>query len=908
MPEMERERDLVLNPNEFAYVLDKTKGIVSCVVGSYKMSLSTSDSLVVFNKKTKKFEEAGFQNAISTFISAPENWYIELKNPAIDNKHPVAGTANILPELQIGKKINIPGNISFALYPGQMAKVIRGHRLHSNQYLLARVYDADALEDYFATTEEMQYDVHKHLPSIKSANEINAEAGENTKTPVKLPKRYTVGQILVIKGTEIPFYMPPTGIEVIPITENGTDYVREAVTLERLEYCILKDEGGNKKYIHGAAVVFPEPDEQFIINQATGGYKFRAIELSEISGIYLKVIADYNENGKKYKTGDELFITGKDQMIYYPRPEHAIIDYNGTIIHHAIAIPRGEGRYVLERKTGNIKTVVGPTMYLPDPRDEVIVKRKLTKKQCELWYPGNEEVLRYNVGLNHENTEINKEPKHALLGVGKMTKLPVEYGTGLPAKDGSVDKDVFEQVIGVGLDNIGTGVVDYPSSFFSYADPMQFASHSKSLETSAFDNSTSSNVQTEENRFTRKTTFTEPRTITFDNRFDGVVSIDIWTGYAINVVAKDGSRKVVVGPQTYLLGYDETCDILSLSTGKPKTTDNLFQTIYLRVDNNKISDIVKVQTNDFVDLSIKVSYCVDFLPDYKDKWFSIDNYVKYLTDRMRSLLKREVKLYNLEDFYNDAIDIVRNAVLKLNSDENPEESARTGRLFKENGMFIHDVEILSLTINDASVESLMNEHQINVVKKSLELTNANKSVEVAKKLAEVEKIKQTLEYENNMYHLELETKIKTESLERNEKIKRLEEESMQKEKEAEKNLQSILKIINEEQLARSKETEEQALAVRRANNELDNEMRIAYTDAIKKVIDSISPDLVAAMTSSSNAEILETVAKAMSPYAIAKDMPITDTVNKLLRGTSIENLFDRLLKNYNASVTENDAF
>ena len=146
MADMQRERDLVLNPNEYAYVLDKTKGLISCVVGSYKMSLSTSDALVVFNERSKRFEEVGFEKAITTFTTAPENWYVVLKNPAVDHRHPVPGTANSLPELQIGKKVNIRGNVSFALYPGQMAKAIQGHRLHFNQYLLARVYDADALE------------------------------------------------------------------------------------------------------------------------------------------------------------------------------------------------------------------------------------------------------------------------------------------------------------------------------------------------------------------------------------------------------------------------------------------------------------------------------------------------------------------------------------------------------------------------------------------------------------------------------------------------------------------------------------------------------------------------------------------------------------------------------------------
>ena len=70
MADIQRERDLVLNPNEYAYVLDKTKGLISCVVGSYKMSLSTSDALVIFNEKSKRFEEAGFSEAITTFITA----------------------------------------------------------------------------------------------------------------------------------------------------------------------------------------------------------------------------------------------------------------------------------------------------------------------------------------------------------------------------------------------------------------------------------------------------------------------------------------------------------------------------------------------------------------------------------------------------------------------------------------------------------------------------------------------------------------------------------------------------------------------------------------------------------------------------------------------------------------------
>lgn len=152
--------------------------------------------------------------------------------------------------MEIGKKINIPGPASFALYPGQMAQVIQGHNLRSNQYLVAKVYDADSLN----TTKE------------------DIDASENE-------PYFVNGQVLIIKGTEISFYIPPTGIEVKAINNDPSKgYVRDAVTLERLEYCILKDEDGNKRYVHGPTVVFPEPTEDYAQSKAMLEAETRATE------------------------------------------------------------------------------------------------------------------------------------------------------------------------------------------------------------------------------------------------------------------------------------------------------------------------------------------------------------------------------------------------------------------------------------------------------------------------------------------------------------------------------------------------------------------------------------------------------------------------------------------------------
>lgn len=869
--DMQRERDLVLNPNESAYVLDKTKGLISCVVGPYKMSLSTSDALVVFNEGSKRFVESNTGNAIKTFVSAPENWYIVLKNPAKDeNKHPIPGTSNALPDLLIGKKVNIKGNASFALYPGQMAKVIQGHRLHSNQYLLARVYDTTDLNVDGKTTNA-------------SVNNVNHETDENDKNKEEKcvqTKKYEVGQILVIKGSEVPFYIPPTGIEVIPIDDRGSEYVRNAVTLERLEYCILKNENGTKKYVHGPAVVFPEPDEEFIRNG--NSFKFKAIELSEISGIYIKIISDYKEEDKEYKAGDELFITGNEQMIYYPRAEHSIITYDGKVVHHAIAIPKGEGRYVLDRKTGDIKMVQGPIMYLPDPRKEVVVKRKLTEDQCKLWYPGNTEVLEYNL-TDHDNN---------LAGYMKNNNMLANSFNRDAISATAIPRERFN-TRGVNYDVSVTA--DTSKSFSS-------AIYSDTLSTSWLDDSTAFNDPSKypdpvvEEGISRGSSYSKPRTIVIDNKYDGVVTIDIWTGYAINVISKNGNRKVVIGPTTYLMEYDETLEALRLSTGKPKTTDRLLKTAFLRVENNKISDVIEVETKDFVKVAIKVSYCVDFLESYKNKWFSIENYVKYMTDRERSLIKREAKRYDIEEFYGNITDIVRNIALNLKSEtecESESSCGRAGRFFRENGMLVHDVEILQVTI-DPEFQELVESHQKSIIEKSLNLTNMKKENEVAALLSKMEKEKAELENQAKMYKLELDNRYSMEQIKKEDELLKEKRKMENEEKEAEKAIQKTLDEIQSAILARRKKENDEKISYQKKMDDLEATRQFNRATSIASVMESISPELVAAMTETSNANLVMTIAESMAPYAIASGQSVTDTVNTLLRGTSLEKFLEKI--------------
>lgn len=824
------QKDLVLSINEYAYVLDRTKGNVLCHVGPTKTSLSQSDELVRFEPKSKKFRPCGYNEAISLFASAPENWYLVLKNPTKSGRRPTAGTSNNLPEdIEIGRKINIPGPVSFALYPGQMAKVVKGHALRTNQYLLARVYDAARA-------------------SVEGGQVIDADG--NVVVPEK--KDYVNGQILVIKGTDISFYIPPTGIEVIPLqNDDALGYIRDAVTLERLEYCILKDEDGNKRYVHGPEVVFPEPTESFVTSPK-GGFIFRAIELSKISGIYVKVIAEYaDDDGTVHPVGEELFITGDNQMIYYPRPEHAIINYDEKILHHAIAIPDGEGIYVMNRMNGEIKTVRGPAMYLPDPRVEVVVKRKLSQRECNLWYPGNQTALAYNAGLTEKSLEkaIAKSVKAATANLDSSTATAY-----------SVTNSV---------NNIN-----------------------REFQTLAYLESNAG--------ISRGTSYTKPRTITLDNKYDGVVSLDVWTGYAVNVVSKNGTRKVIRGPQAILLDYDQTLEELQLSTGKPKTTDKVEHTVFLRYENNKVSDIISVETKDFVECSVKVSYCVDFDPAYMDSWFSVDNYVKYLCDRIRSLLKREVKKHTIEDFYQNYSDIVRNIAIDYSENTTSEKASNKheGRFFRENGMFVKDCEVLSLTV-ESEIAEILESHQRDMVEKSLELSDAEARVKVAEALFDAEKKENELASTKLINRMNLQGEEARRKLEIQAEVNRKQEAEKQAAKQAEKDMQVLIDAIHEAEMARKQKETDANIAEKQALADIEKAKQEAYAKTVADVMKSIQPDLVAAIQAQSDSKVFNSIATGIAPYAIGNGESAAEFVDRLLRGTTLEGIVNKFAPNSN---------
>jgi major vault protein len=192
MSDRDRARDLVLAPNEFAFISDETKGNINVYVGPHKTSLANTDRPVVFNDLSKRFDRWSLEQATQTLSVAPEGWYLVLKNPAKDGSHPRTGALNNLPDLEVGRKVNTPGPVSFALWPGQMIRTIQGHQLRSNQYLVVRVYDEAAAK---AKLEERGGSRRAAASRTASRAEAARCAGEEL----------TIGAQLVIRGTDVSF-------------------------------------------------------------------------------------------------------------------------------------------------------------------------------------------------------------------------------------------------------------------------------------------------------------------------------------------------------------------------------------------------------------------------------------------------------------------------------------------------------------------------------------------------------------------------------------------------------------------------------------------------------------------------------------------------------------------------------
>lgn len=854
-----KSNELILAPGEYCFTQDITTGVVKTCTGPTVVNAQSQVRPVQYNPSARNFSPVALSKCARSNVNVEKGNYAVLHDPASDGSHPEQGdTRAPKSPLRKGERVHIAGPVDFALWPGQKVEVIEGHRLRTNQYLIVRVYDEDAAK---ASWEQAV------MKRATSAENTDGSDAETVLTDANVPEDLSAGQQFIIRGTEVNFYIPPTGVEVVA-TDDGA-YVREARTLESLQYSILIDEDGKKEYPQGPAVVFPQPSQRFFRNSKKEEV-FRAVEMNgPIQGMHLKVIEDYTDKeglhgpkGTKYKKGDELFLTGETTPIYFPCEQHGIIKYDGKTKHFATAIPAGDGRYVMNRHNGVTRMVTGGdngTMSLPDPRVEVFIRRVLTDSECNLLYPGNKSVLTYNQTLR-----------------GLAAKAPTTRRGAVSEGEVTRSKKMRTAMASYGV-SLGE------SSFADVSRP-----------TAGLD------AEMGGDEFSRAATYTEPREVTLgNNKFAGVPKIDIWTGYAVMVKDTAGNRRVEMGPKRVLLDYNETLEALTLSRGTPKQADNLLKTAYLRVNHNKVSDLIQVTTSDHVKVSTQIALLVDFVGDDPTAWFNVANYTKLLTDHVRSVLKAAVRRTTIKEFHNAPEDFIRDAILGAKG-----ENGRPGMNFAENGMSVSDVEVLDVTIGDYQIQELLQAAEHETVRQNIELARQRQQLEARQQQEEIAQATKKAAAETQ----EFAAGLKAQQIERDLALSLKEVAASVERQVADadraKLIEAARDLALDAELSRKAKTAEQDIANQTAEQALELAKLQAETDAQKARLEAVGPGFSEALLALGNQETLQKVAEATSVQRMLGGQDLVEVLGGIFKNTPLEQVWNDVQANVALSTLQ----
>ena len=406
-----RERDILVASNEYAYVQDLTKGDIVLYVGPTKISLSNTERLVELKNDRFAPMRGDDGNGVQPFVTASSAQYLVLENPAKDaTVKPVKGN-NSAVELLVGRRVVVPGPATFPLWPGQKARVLAGHELSEDQYLRLRVYDR-----------------------------VEGESA-------------AIGTERIIKGSEVSFFIPRTGLEVMP--DDKGSYVRNAVTLLDGQYCVLRGPRGRRRYERGPAVVFPEAWEEFLVKN--GVRVFAAWPLKRDRGLHVRVLQGFEaKEGEqvpagRYEAGQELFVHAREGYFF---PSEAL-EVLGEVA--AVQLAAKEAVYLRDLQTGAVRTVEGPLALLPDPTQVERVTRGVDPETAKRWglpkhegtraptliIPPGEAVL----VTGTQTREVVRGPSVRVLGFDETLET-LTLSTGTPKRDEVLLSTCFLRVEG----------------------------------------------------------------------------------------------------------------------------------------------------------------------------------------------------------------------------------------------------------------------------------------------------------------------------------------------------------------------------------------------------------------------------------------------------------------------------
>ena len=947
-------RKIPVTERQFLWVQDDDKGEVTLHVGPTMVSPTAADRVVV-DDGTGSFREDPTGRP-QMMIEVGDNQYAVLGNPLVENDGGPNGKfkqgRNESRALRNGTRSMIPGPCYFWLRPGQRVEVRDAHELASDQYLVVKVYgDVDKSAPFFDVTA-------KSAAIVRATAENVGDKPGSTRIDALPPVELRRGQLIVIRGLDTQLYIPPSGVDIVPDTSVDDSGAGVSAAAARQLLAQLPKEppppAALSGYAEAPAVAMEESIQQLddsFAEETERGVSKQAPRRNQAAD----VVVDQSARNRQRKSAGPSPVQSAapagmaypSQAVYAPSPPPAPPSAGGLqeilaspalrralekqaraarLVRRAVVL--GEKEYcVIIDADGKREIKVGSARVFPGPYDQFMVQGSRARiydayellPQRALWLrviaPITKAALAAKLprGVVLEKDGYFPGDEVLLTGVStfffpfnEIEVLSPETGEAVVGNDHSrvfIESIGIDQKSGIYVRDLATGEVRLVRGKQSYlVDPRKEVQITRTIP---------------EDDWNLWVASQEPHKASSDPvTTPWAVSITVPHNTAVLINAADGQR-VIEGPCVTLLGYEERLTPIFLSTGTPKSDVNPLRTCFLRTVGNRVSDIITVETADFVKVSVHVSYSVAFSKDQRDRWFNQENYVQVMCEHLRSLVRGRCRGHALRELWPTLSDQVRDIIL---GERAADGTGRKGRSFSDIGMHVSEVEVLSSTIEDREIAELMRKVQTQSVTLQIGDRQAQEMVASAKLRAELELQKvelQTTARQQDARLKELERTLGHEAAlaaVREEEQRAREKQTLADGREQAALLSRLLRENQEKTAEREltvKEAEAKAIAERTINGatiEIQTalrtlELKLIEVQSAATVAErnAVQRGLVEAMTALGDKLLLTEVASNMNLVSLFKGKDVGTILAEVLGGTKVMPTVRALIDRYGSN-------
>ena len=726
-----------ITDREYLWAKNVDTGEVALHVGPTQFQPSAADRIVIDDGK------GGFQDAPTAtprkMVEVADGQYAVIFNPVAEfhgePNGPFKEGKNTTVPLQNGTKAMVPGPCAFYLRPGQRCEVRDAHRLEANEYVVVEVQGR-------VDTESAYYGVTAKAAKITTAIDAERDSGAMDDAPPV--EHLRLGQRIVITGLATNFYIPPSGIDVVPDTSvdaSGrklTPDVARRMLKKMTASAVMSASGPAGRQETWMSLGDPNMVKEQLANYAALENQNLGTSTLGRRGI-TKGMADQSNRGRHVVTrsasmGDDEYESygaaeyGSESdrrseearahlehmMQNNPQFQQAVQQEarKAALVRRAVVLSEKEFCVLID-EDGKRQVKQGPARVFPGPYDRFQTEgsRKRVYDAYEL-LPQRALWLRVITSITRETlqgklpygTKLEKDvynPGDELLVHGvsafffpfnevEVLNAEGKAVVGNDHTDVLIEEIGIDQKSGIYVRDLMTGEVRTVKGKTSYlVDPRKEVQIFRIV--SAYDWNLWIGEQ-------------EPHKRTEDEvRTPWALSITIPHNMAVLATSAEGQR-VIEGPCVALLDYEEKLAILKLSKGRPKDARQSLRTCFLRVRGNRVSDMIEFETFDSVPIRVVVSYTITFLQEHKEMWFNHMNYVQLLANQLRSLLRGNLRKIDFLTLWPRLEDEVRDVILGAREDG----GGRPGRTFEiDNGMHVLAVDVIDSEIRDPHIAEQM---------------------------------------------------------------------------------------------------------------------------------------------------------------------------------------------------------